>query len=161
WFIDKTVGIQAFKDDPSLSDDEIAAIGAWVENGAPMGDPGDMPPIRKSSPAGAWMYGTPDLIVSSPVITVTALGADWRGPLENVQVATGVTEDRWVKAVEVREFRPDETRKVSGNRADGGTPSYFTVHHAVIEVLRAEDSLDFDLEGAVRVEGGLPRSELN
>src|SRR2546425_8687102 len=32
------------------------------------------------------------------------------GPLEGVAVPTGLTEDRWVKAVEVREFRPEEKR---------------------------------------------------
>src|SRR5437870_5344085 len=30
WHIDRTVGIQSFKDDPSLSDEEIATIASWV-----------------------------------------------------------------------------------------------------------------------------------
>ena len=40
WFIDKNVGIQHFKDDPSLSDAEIETIAAWVDAGAPQGKPG-------------------------------------------------------------------------------------------------------------------------
>ena len=44
WFIDKTVGIQDYKDDFSLSDKEIATIAAWVDSGAPRGNPADMPP---------------------------------------------------------------------------------------------------------------------
>ena len=44
WHIDRTVGIQKFKDDPSLSDAEIATIVAWVDGGAPRGNPADMPP---------------------------------------------------------------------------------------------------------------------
>ena len=41
WFIDKNIGIQRFKDDPSLSDEEIATIAAWVDGGAPRGNPAD------------------------------------------------------------------------------------------------------------------------
>src|SRR5262249_6965523 len=39
WHIDKTVGIQKFKNDRSLTDDQIALILKWVEAGAPKGDP--------------------------------------------------------------------------------------------------------------------------
>ena len=46
WFIEKYVGIEKFKNDPSLSDDEIAKIAAWVDRGAPRGNPADMPPPR-------------------------------------------------------------------------------------------------------------------
>src|SRR5438132_12626117 len=34
WFIDRTVGISKFKDDPSLTDQEIETIAAWVDGGA-------------------------------------------------------------------------------------------------------------------------------
>src|SRR5947199_9508939 len=37
WFIDKNVGVRRFKDDPSLSEKEIATISAWVDAGAPEG----------------------------------------------------------------------------------------------------------------------------
>jgi hypothetical protein len=39
WHIDRNVGITKFKDDPSLSDAEIATISAWVDAGAPQGNP--------------------------------------------------------------------------------------------------------------------------
>src|SRR6516165_12512109 len=44
WHIDKTVGIQKFKNDMSLSDDQIDTIVRWVDAGAPQGDPKDLPP---------------------------------------------------------------------------------------------------------------------
>ena len=44
WFIEKNVGVQRFKNDISLSREEIGRIAAWVDAGAPRGDPGDMPP---------------------------------------------------------------------------------------------------------------------
>ena len=47
WFIDKNIGIQRFKEDPSLTDPEIATIAAWVTDGAPRGNPPTSP--RRSS----------------------------------------------------------------------------------------------------------------
>ena len=44
WHLDPTVGIQQFKNDASLSDEQIAIIGAWAEAGAPQGNPADLPP---------------------------------------------------------------------------------------------------------------------
>src|SRR6188508_2377010 len=42
WHIDKTVGIQEFKNDRSLNDLQIATILKWVDQGAPQGDQKDM-----------------------------------------------------------------------------------------------------------------------
>src|SRR3954453_3360185 len=39
WSIDRTVGIQDFKNDRSLSDDQLATIVRWIDAGAPKGDP--------------------------------------------------------------------------------------------------------------------------
>src|SRR2546425_6021850 len=47
WYIDRNVGITEFKDDPSLSDADIATLSKWVDAGAPMGNPSDMPPPRQ------------------------------------------------------------------------------------------------------------------
>ena len=44
WYIEKAVGIQHYKDDPSLSDEEVAAIAWWARNGTPEGDALDIPP---------------------------------------------------------------------------------------------------------------------
>ena len=35
WYVEKDIGIQDFKNDPSLNDWEVAAIAAWVEKGMP------------------------------------------------------------------------------------------------------------------------------
>ena len=47
WFVEKNIGIQRFKGDPSLSDEEIAKVAKWVDSGAPRGNPADMPPATK------------------------------------------------------------------------------------------------------------------
>src|SRR5499427_6642197 len=43
WHLDKTIGIQKFKNDRSLSDEQIDTITAWIAAGAPRGDAKDMP----------------------------------------------------------------------------------------------------------------------
>ena len=64
WFIDRTVGIHKFKNDISLSDQEIATISRWVDAGAPMGNPADMPAARMFDDSDRWHIGKPDIIVS-------------------------------------------------------------------------------------------------
>src|SRR5580693_7346928 len=54
WFIDKTVGIQHFQNDLSLSDDQIATVVKWVDAGAPQGDPKDMPAAKVFPDDGGW-----------------------------------------------------------------------------------------------------------
>src|SRR5215469_4871173 len=44
WYVEKDIGIQKFQNDPSLSDEEIAMVAKWVDNGSPRGNPADMPP---------------------------------------------------------------------------------------------------------------------
>src|SRR5882724_4510968 len=41
WHIDRTVGIQHFENDRSLTDDELDTIVRWVDAGAPQGNPND------------------------------------------------------------------------------------------------------------------------
>src|SRR3989449_7771718 len=66
WYIDKNVGIRHFKNDVSLSDEEIATIVKWVDSGAPQGNPADMPPPRRFEDTDKWHIGQPDLIVQLP-----------------------------------------------------------------------------------------------
>src|SRR5262245_60328248 len=57
WFIEKNIGIQEFKDDFSLSDEEIATIGKWADNGAPRGNLADLPAPRRFTDINAWNIG--------------------------------------------------------------------------------------------------------
>jgi len=41
WHIDRSVGVQKFKNDMSLTDEQVATIVAWVDQGAPEGNPAD------------------------------------------------------------------------------------------------------------------------
>ena len=108
WFIEKNIGIQNFKDDPSLSDEEVAKIAKWADSGAPRGNPADMPPPLRFDDSGGWTIGKPDLILKSAEVTIPAVGPDKWGSLG--LIPTGVTEDRYVSAVEVREVNNIESR---------------------------------------------------
>ena len=102
WYIEKNIGVQHFKDDPSLSDEDLAKIQAWVDNGTPEGDVADMPPPREFGVAGVWTLGEPDLILRSPDMTMPAVASDRWGFIG--LVPTGLTQDRYVASVEIREF---------------------------------------------------------
>jgi hypothetical protein len=123
WMLDKTVGIQHFKNDISLSDAQIAAVLAWLDGGAPMGNPKDMPPPRNWSTEEEWHIGKPDLIVTSPVYQVPANGPDWWGDL---YADANMTEDRWIQAIETRPV--DTSRRV--------------VHHAGTSAVAPDGSGD-------------------
>jgi hypothetical protein len=104
WHIDSTVGIQHFKNDRSLSDGQIGTIVRWVDAGAPRGDPRDMPPPIQWPAESVWNFakllgGPPDLTIRSEPFTMPAEAQDkWWKPV----VPTGLTEPRWVRAIEIR-----------------------------------------------------------
>lgn len=120
WFLDKSIGIQKYKNDLSLSTTQIDTLSTWADAGAPMGDPRDMPPAKTWPKNDGWGFAEkfgrpPDLVVKSTMWTQPAKGQDeWWKPL----VASGLADDRWVAAVEVRP-------STKGRRI---------VHHAVVQI---------------------------
>src|SRR5438874_1492023 len=74
WFIDKNVGVQHFSNDVSLTDTEIETISKWVDDGAPQGNPSDMPPARQLEDSQSWLIGQPDLIVTLPKDFIVSAG---------------------------------------------------------------------------------------
>ena len=108
WFLDKTIGIQKYKNDPSLSDADLATIVKWVDEGAPEGNPADMPPGLKGDDLSTWRIGEPDLIVNYPEFTMPAHGADLYG---TIQTPFGLKEDRYIMAIQSK-VADSESRKV-------------------------------------------------
>ncbi len=100
WFVDRRIGIQKFKDDPSLTDEEIAIVVGWVDSGAERGDPKDAPTPREFLGPEDWRMGDPDLIVrmDEPYM----LPAEGPDDFPNIIVDPGLTEDRYIKAVELK-----------------------------------------------------------
>ena len=99
WFLDKNIGIQQYKNDPSLSEAEIGTIVKWVDSGAPQGNPADLPPMPTIDDSNIWQIGKPDLIVNYPVFKMPATGPDLYG---NLEAPFGTTEDRYIKAIQSR-----------------------------------------------------------
>jgi mono/diheme cytochrome c family protein len=127
WHIDKTVGIQAFKNDRSLSDEQIETIVKWVNAGTPLGDKKDLPLPAMFPDPSRWQladtYGAPDLVIRSQAFTVAAAGQDkWYRPVTEV----GITEERWVRAIEIKPVHP-MAKKV--------------VHHVLATLLQQEDGV--------------------
>jgi hypothetical protein len=103
WHLDKTVGIQHFQNDMSLTDAQISTIARWVDAGVPQGDSKDMPPAKQWPKEDGWQlsqqFGQPDFVLSSDPYTMPAKGQDvWFKPLTQIPI----TEPRWVRAVEMR-----------------------------------------------------------
>jgi hypothetical protein len=104
WHVDRTIGIQHYQNDRSLSDEQVDTIVRWVDAGAPKGDPNDMPAPVKWADDNVWNFapifgGPPDLIIKSPQYTQKGMAQDaWFKPV----VSTGLTEARWVRAIEIR-----------------------------------------------------------
>ena len=119
WYIDKNVGVQHFKNDASLSDQEIATIVSWVDAGAPKGDAKDMPAPKKFEDSDQW-HIRPDLVVQLPKDQIVPAQASDRWV--DVLVDSGLTEDRYIKGVEIKPVR--------GFRA---------VHHATTSMKHEDD----------------------
>jgi len=122
FFVEKDLGIQKFKNDPSLTDDEKAKILKWADHGAPRGNPADMPPPLNFDDSDRWTIGEPELVLKSKEVTVPASGPDWWGDVG--LIPTGLTEDRYVSAVEVKEVNDIPTN--GPTKTVGGR---FVFHH--------------------------------
>jgi hypothetical protein len=118
WHLDKTVGIRHFKNDRSLSESEIAVISRWVDSGAPEGNPKDLPPPVTFPPDSEWFIGKPDLLVTTDQdFVMYPNGPDW---WIDQFAETRLTEDRWIKAMEIKPSNPR------------------IVHHAVVSVIEPD-----------------------
>ena len=118
WHLDRTVGIRHYKNDLSLTDGQIAAVLRWVDADAPRGALGNMPPAQHFGPEDVWHIGKPDLVVKmAKTHTMYSSGPDW---WIDYFADSGLTEDRWIKAMEVR----------PGNRR--------IVHHTVVYAIERD-----------------------
>ena len=108
WHIDTTTGIPEFKNDASLSDEQIATISSWVDSGAPEGNPAHLPTPIDIPSGSAWQLteqlGPPDLIIKSTPFDVIANGQDqWWTPDVPFE---GMEKDRWLRAAEFKPSYP-------------------------------------------------------
>jgi hypothetical protein len=124
--MEKNIGIQNYKDDPSLSDEEIAAISTWARGGTPKGDTADAPTPLVFDDSVKWRAGEPDLIVVMDDVEKLAGTADWWGEINSKP--TGLKEDRYVKSVEVVEVNDINNQAGTGRDTVGGR---YIFHHMI------------------------------
>jgi hypothetical protein len=110
WFAEP--GIGKFSNDPSLISEEIAALAAWAEAGAPAGNAADAPPNRNWS--GRWTIAQPDLIVK--MTEGVLIPSDGEVHYTYEIVPTNFKVGRWVQGSEILPGMPEN------------------VHHAVVYV---------------------------
>src|SRR2546430_153440 len=123
-----------FADELRLSDEQIALIQKWVEQGTVEGAPADLPPAPQLVPG--WQLGRPDEIIeAAEPYTLPASGSDmyW-----NFIFRTPVNRTRWLRAIEIR---PGDKR---------------VVHHANILVDRNQSARRMEAEPRA----GFPGMEL-
>ncbi len=108
WFADSSA--QHYANDMSLSAADVATLAAWVDAGAPEGDPKDAPAPRQF--VDGWNIGVPDKVIQMP----EPYHVPAAGTIEYTYIIlpTNFTEDTWVQALEIR----------PGNRS--------LMHHAVL-----------------------------
>ncbi|MDB5307381.1 MAG: thiol-disulfide oxidoreductase [Gemmataceae bacterium] len=98
----KPRGGKEFVGDRRLTEKEIDTLARWVDAGCPEGDPKDAPPPR-TFPDG-WVLGKPDLVIETPDEFV--VGPTGRDHFRVFVLPTGLTEDKYVVAFEVRPGNP-------------------------------------------------------
>jgi mono/diheme cytochrome c family protein len=139
WFADPAHG--SFRNDARLTATEKQSLLAWIDDGCPQGNPAELPAPRVFR--DGWRIPTPDLVVqiAAKPFAVPAQGAL---PYQYFTVDSGLTEDRFVQAVEVQ----------PGNRS--------VVHHALVSILApGADPSERDHVGALLdYAPGMPPTQL-
>ena len=116
WGADAPHGI--FKNDPSLTDEEIDTIARWVDGGAPRGDDADLP--AKPQFAEGWTIGKPDAVFTmEEEFQIPAEGAI---PYQYIRVPTHLTEDKWIQAIEIRPGANAQVHHVIAFTQPAGAP---------------------------------------
>jgi Tfp pilus assembly protein PilF/mono/diheme cytochrome c family protein len=120
-----------FADELRLTDEQIATMKKWVDDGAPEGNAADLPPPPEF--VKGWQLGQPDLVLrAAKPFLLPASGSDmyW-----NFIFPVPIDRTRWVKAVEIR---PGDKQ---------------FIHHANILVDRLENSRQREKEPGAGFEG--------
>lgn len=110
WFADPCCG--HFKNDPSLTNQQIATMQRWAAAGAPPGDENDAPPAPHWTKG--WNITSPELVLKMPVAVKIPAAGDVEYTYEIVP--TNFAKGKWVRSSELRPGARDH------------------VHHAVVYI---------------------------
>jgi len=145
WHIDPSVGVHRFKNDMSLTSQQIDTIVRWVDGGALQGDPKDLPAPTPLVTSNEWQgvkdgFGAPDLVIKSSEYTMPAQHQDvWYRPMSDIPI----TEPRWVRMVEIRPSNLQARR---------------IIHHSIAYQVLNADNVESVNTGTASGGSGLARS---
>ena len=133
WHADPAFG--RFRNDRSLTHDEIDTIVRWVDAGAPRGNDADLPVLPSFAEGWQGEDGPPDHVFVMPEYEVAAEGEI---PYMNFYVRNTLPEDKFLRAIEMRPGNPR------------------VVHHSRIDVVKLPSNCHVDDDGVLMAnEGGL------
>ena len=116
WGADPTHGI--FKNDPRLTDKEIATILAWVDGGAPKGDDKDMPAMPSFT--DGWNIGEPDAVFEmKEAYQIPATGVI---EYQYIRIPMNIPEAKWLAAIEIKPQARAHVHHVLAYTQPAGTP---------------------------------------
>lgn len=137
-----------FTGERRLTHGEIALLKSWAKEGAPPGNPDDLPPLPKF--ASGWRLGQPDLVLRVP--EAYEVPADGPDTFRNFAIQLDIHEKINVKAIEFRPGNPrvvhhgvvlcDPTSKALERDAADPKPGYPSAATGVEELVRGAQYLD-------------------
>jgi len=113
WGADPAYG--PYANDPSLTQSQIDTIAAWVDGGAPAGNPADMPPAPNF--VEGWSIGEPDLVFT--MLQPFTVPADGTVPYMYVTIPTNLKEDIWVRGIELKPSDRRVVHHIIGDLVEG------------------------------------------
>ena len=116
WGADAPRGV--FKNDPTLTGEEIDTIARWVDAGAPRGDDKDLPAAPQF--AEGWTIGKPDAVFTME--EEFQIPADGAIPYQYLRVPTHLAEDKWIQALEIRPGAAAQVHHVIAFTQPAGAP---------------------------------------
>lgn len=137
-------GVRPLANELALTTREIAIITAWIDGGAPRGEPSDLPSPK---PRGTWKTGEPDLTLALPPQQVKSDGNPY---VKRAKVATGLTRERWLRGFDIA---PGERRALRSvflyAKGPGGAEVWLGGWTPWFAMTHAPDNVGFRLpEGA-------------
>ena len=94
WHIDRSVGVQEFKNDRGLTDDELETLVAWLDSDMPYGDEADLPPTPDFPDGSEWQFKEHVRQTTGPCREVRPLHAGRQDPGQVVPSLDGDRTDR-------------------------------------------------------------------
>jgi hypothetical protein len=88
----------AYRDERRLKAEEIELIQTWLKQGMPEGNAADK--IEPPKFGSGWMLGEPDLVVEMPA--AYHVPADGPDIYRNIAVPLGLTDDKWITAIDMK-----------------------------------------------------------